>query len=71
MEWILSYLTRNAWRRGVLGGNRLWVVAGAAALLARMVRRDGKAKVVYQEELHPGETIVISHFPEEPAANGS
>ena len=67
MDWVLAYLARNAWRRGVLGGNRAWVVAGAAAVLVRLVRRDGRAKVVYQEELHPGEAIVISHLAQETA----
>jgi hypothetical protein len=66
VERLLSYITRNAWRRGLLGGNRLWVVAGAAALLVRLVRRDGREKVVYREELQPGEAIVISHLAPEP-----
>ncbi|HMC51187.1 MAG TPA: hypothetical protein VKI64_00385 [Acidimicrobiales bacterium] len=71
MDRLLSYLTRNAWRRGLIGGNRVWVVAGAAAVLVRLVRRDGRARVVFREELQPGEAVVISHLAPETPPGGS
>jgi len=62
VDRILSYVTRRAWRRGVVGGSDVWVVAGAAALLVRLARRGRGEKVVYREELRPGEAIAIAHL---------
>ena len=61
---MLKTLVRVGFARG-LGGSRGWltlgVVAGALRLLRRMAKRE--ADVVYLEELHPGQSVVIQHFP--------
>jgi hypothetical protein len=61
---MLRRLARAGFRRGLLGGSRGWtyVMAVAGALhLAKRVMGKGEEKVVYREELAPGETLVISH----------
>jgi hypothetical protein len=65
MNRLLRLLVRNGWRRGVLGGSRPWVIAGGVALVARVLQKliASEEKVVYSEELRPGETLVISHAP--------
>jgi hypothetical protein len=65
MSALVGWLLRQAWRRGVLGGSRLWIVLGAAALLGRYGRRALKRSedVVYSERLFPGQKLVISHEP--------
>ena len=62
---LLGSLVRKGWRRGVLGGERLWLVLGAAALALQFVVRVARKKeeVVFSEKLRPGETIVITHRP--------
>lgn len=64
MTWLSRFLLRQGWRRGVQGGSRPWLVAGVAALaLAALQRLAGKEEdVVYREELHAGESIVIEHM---------
>lgn len=61
---MLRWLIRTGFRRG-LGGSRPWLAvgfgAGALHLLARMAKRE--EKVVYLEELRPGQSLVIQHFP--------
>ena len=61
---MLRRLARTGFRKGLLGGSRGWtyVMAAAGALhLARRVMGKDQEKVVYREELQPGETLVISH----------
>jgi hypothetical protein len=59
---------RRGFQQGLLRGNRLWMVVGGLAIGARvaqrMIRRT--AVVAYQEELAPGEKLVITHFVGEP-----
>ena len=61
---MLKTLVRIGFARGI-GGSRGWlalgVVAGGLRMLRRMARRE--ADVVYLEELHPGQSMVIRHFP--------
>lgn len=61
---MLKSLVRIAFARG-LGGSRGWlavgVMAGGLRMLHKMARRE--ADVVYLEELHPGQSVVIRHFP--------
>lgn len=61
---MLRWLARVGFRRGLLGGRPIWtrvmVVAGGLHLLGRVMGK-GEPKVVYCEELQPGETLVISH----------
>lgn len=61
---MLSRLTRLAFRRGVIGGSRLWLGVGALALAGRLVVRlaQRNEEIVYHEELAPGDGLVISHL---------
>jgi hypothetical protein len=63
MNRLVRLLLRHGWRRGVLGGSRPWVVAGGVALGVRVLQKliASEEKVVYSEELRPGETLVIDH----------
>jgi hypothetical protein len=61
---MLRWLMRTGFTRGI-GGSRGWLALGATAgglhLLRRMAKRE--EKVVYREELFPGQSLVIQHFP--------
>ena len=37
-SWLLGQGLRKGLRRGLLGGERTWLVLGAAALLAKLAR---------------------------------
>lgn len=60
---MLAFLTRLAFRKGVLGGSRPWMALGGAALALRLVKKMAvrQPEVVYCEELQPGQTLTISH----------
>lgn len=49
-------------REGFLGGSRPWMVLGAIGWLIRAYQWAAKREpeVVYQAELQPGETLVLS-----------
>ena len=57
-----AMLRRRALRLGPLGGSKgwtyLWVVLFAARLLKRFTA--GKEEILLTEEIHPGETLIIS-----------
>jgi hypothetical protein len=61
---MLRSLIRIGFARGI-GGSRGWLVVGITAgglhLFRRAVKRE--ADVVYLEELRPGQSLVIQHFP--------
>jgi len=63
---MLRTLIRIGFTRG-LGGSRGWLALGFTAgglhLLKRAVKRE--PEVVYLEELRPGQSLVIRHFPRE------
>ena len=61
---MLKTLVRIGFARGI-GGSRGWLAVGVVAGGLRMLRRIAKreADVVYLEELHPGQSVVIQHFP--------
>ncbi len=63
---MLKSLIRIGFARGV-GGSRAWLAVGCTAgglhLLKRAVKRE--PDTVYLEELHPGQSLVIRHFPRE------
>ncbi|MGH9070299.1 MAG: hypothetical protein ACRDX8_03790 [Acidimicrobiales bacterium] len=61
----LAPLATRAWRRGVLGGERHWLVVGAVLWVARRIRRR-EAEVVYSESLAKGQTLRITHQPAPP-----
>ena len=61
---MLKSLIRIGFARGI-GGSRGWLALGMTAgglhLLRRAVKRE--PDVVYLEELYPGQSMVIQHFP--------
>lgn len=61
---MLKSLIRIGFARG-LGGSRGWLALGCTAgglhLLKRAVKRE--PDTVYLEELRPGQSLVIRHFP--------
>ena len=61
---MLKNLVRIGFARGI-GGSRAWLALGITAGGLRMVHRALKREpdVVYCEELDPGESLVIRHFP--------
>jgi hypothetical protein len=61
---MLRSLIRIGFARGI-GGSRGWLAVGFAAGGLQMLRRAVKREpeVVYREELHPGQSMVIQHFP--------
>lgn len=63
MNRIISAGLKRGWRQGVMEGNRSWLIVGGVALTLRLLQRmAGKEeKVVYREQLRPGETLVIAH----------
>lgn len=60
---MLGLLLRQGFKRGVLGGNRTWLVVGGAALALRLLKKlsGSEPKVVYSEELKEGEALVIAN----------
>jgi len=61
---MLKSLVRVGFARGI-GGSRGWLALGVTAGGLRLLRRMAKRTpdVVYCEELHPGQSLVIQHFP--------
>ena len=61
---MLKTLVRIGFARGI-GGSRGWLAVGVVAGGLRMLRKMAKREpdVVYLEELHPGQSVVIQHFP--------
>ena len=61
---MLRSLIRLGVVRGLFGGNRGWLALGAAAAglrgMAKLARKE--PKVVYCEDLEPGQSLLISHF---------
>ncbi|HTV11259.1 MAG TPA: hypothetical protein VME20_05285 [Acidimicrobiales bacterium] len=65
MKSLLDYLVRRGWRRGLMGGENLWLALGGAALALRYTLRllRKKEELVFTEKLGLGETIIITHRP--------
>ncbi len=64
MNALIGWALRKGWREGVVNGRRPWLIAGGVALVLRVVHRAvsrGEPKVVYSEQLKPGESLVIAH----------
>lgn len=64
----VRYLKRTAFRRGVVGSDRLWLAVWVAVAGSQFLRRRlGRIEeVVYRTELHVGEHLIVEHHP--PAA---
>jgi hypothetical protein len=60
---VHRYLTRNATRRGFLGGSRGWMAVGVVLAGVRLLNRflGNESNVLYSEKLDRGETLVISY----------
>ena len=60
---MIQLLQRVGFRRGVLGNNRVWYWVAIVSTVLRVLHRimGRTEKVVYREELRPGETLVIAH----------
>lgn len=60
---MLRFLLRIAFKKGVMGGSRVWTVIGGAALGLRLLKRltASEPEVVYRKSLRPGESLLISH----------
>jgi hypothetical protein len=65
MGSLLKYLISKGVRRGLLGGETLWLVLGGAALALQLALRvlRRKPEVVFAEKLRPGERLIITHRP--------
>jgi hypothetical protein len=63
MNRLIRWALRNGWRRGILQGSRPWLLAGGVALGVRVVKKltGAEEKIVYSEQLRPGETLIIAH----------
>ncbi|HEX7276210.1 MAG TPA: hypothetical protein VF244_02455 [Acidimicrobiales bacterium] len=61
---MLTKLRRLAIARG-LGKSNTWLAVGVTAWVLERLKGRGKkqAKVVYREQLKPGQRILISHLP--------
>ena len=63
MQRLLRYLVRNGLSKGLMGGNRRWLILGGVAVGWRVMRKIAGSEpiVVYSEKLEAGETVVIAH----------
>lgn len=62
---MIRYLVRNGFRKGLLEGNRAWLVLGGVGLLVKLYKKasGSEPKVVYSEELPVGQAIIIANEP--------
>lgn len=65
MSSLLRNLSRLALSRGLGGGSRVWVTVGVVAGALRLVGKviGDEPTVVYSEDLPPGQSLIIRHFP--------
>jgi len=55
---------RRGFKRGLVGGNQVWLAVGAVALGARLLQRmasPGRG-VTVTERLSPGQALIIRHL---------
>jgi hypothetical protein len=63
IEKLVGFGMRRGFERGLLDGERAWLIIGALALLAHLAGREMRREpvVVFSERLVPGETLEIAH----------
>jgi len=63
IRFVIRAGIRRGWDRGVLDGNRTWIVVGGAALIANLAGRalHREPEVVFLEKLEPGQSFRITH----------
>ena len=61
----LRLIRRQSFRRGLIGGSRVWMVVGGVYSLLKVVRRMSRATdtVIAAETLKPGESVLIEALP--------
>lgn len=59
----MAGLKARGWMRGIRGGSRAWTWVWVAATVYGLVRRARarQVRVVAQEPLRPGESLLITH----------
>ena len=64
MSGLLKSLARIAFRRGMGGGSREWLLVGVLSWLVGRIREKAEAPppVVHREVLEPGETISVAVY---------
>jgi len=69
---MLRRLTREALRRGVVGGSRPWLAVGVVVVGIRVARfaAVGRPERVLRHELAPGETLQITARRLDPTPRG-
>jgi hypothetical protein len=67
----MSWLLRQARKRGLMGGSRPWTAIWALLLAVRLARRFTKRKpeILYTTTLAPGESVQVTALP--PVAKSS
>ena len=60
---MLAFVLRQAFRKGLMGGSRRWLLVGGVAVGVKVLRKlsGSEPEVVYSEALGPGESLVIAH----------
>jgi len=68
-----GFLYRRAQLRGLLGGSRPWLVLWVVMATWRVLRRLTRdtPEIAFREELHDGETLVISAVDRVPRVLGA
>lgn len=63
VRWALRQGMRRGFDRGVVDGNRGWVLVGGLSLLGHLAGRalHREPEVVFSEKLRPGESLRITH----------
>jgi len=58
---LVGYLRRTGLRKGVIGGDRLWMSVWVLVVGARLIRKLAAPKPVIEHfDLGPGQTIVVT-----------
>jgi len=66
MNWLLRAGLRHGWRRGVVGGSRVWAVVGGVALVGYLGRKalTRSDEVLWSGEVAPGQVLTVQHITE-------